>query len=121
MKAIVLHEQPNKGLTVVEKLELHSDVTFAVILLTPDDMAYNTNAPENICPRARQNVVLELGYFLGKLGRSRVCALHKGGVEIPSDIQGVLYIKLDPHGAWKNKLAKEFVHANLTIDLSVLL
>lgn len=121
LEAIILHEQPNEGLTVVEKFELHSDVIFAVILLTPDDMAYNTNAPENICPRARQNVVLELGYFLGKLGRSRVCALHKGGIEIPSDIQGVLYIELDPQGAWRNKLAKEFVHANLTIDLSVLL
>ena len=121
LKAIVLHEQPNEGSTVVEKFERHSDVAFAVILLTPDDMAYNTNTPENICPRARQNVVLELGYFLGKLGRSRVCALHKGGIEIPSDIQGVLYIELDPHGAWKNTLAKEFDNAKLNINLEGLL
>ncbi len=121
LKAIVLHEQPNEGLTVVEKFERHSAVTFAVILLTPDDMAYNTNTPENICPRARQNVVLELGYFLGKLGRSRVCALHKGGIEIPSDIQGVLYIELDPHDAWKSKLAQEFDRADLKIDLAGLL
>ncbi|MEA1907425.1 MAG: nucleotide-binding protein [Euryarchaeota archaeon] len=120
LKAIILHEQPNEGLTVVEKFELHSDVIFAVILLTPDDMAYNTNAPENVCSRSRQNVVLELGYFLGKLGRSRVCVLHKGDIELPSDIQGVLYVELDPHGAWRNKLAKEFINANLTIDLSVL-
>jgi predicted nucleotide-binding protein len=121
LKAIVLHEQPNEGSTVVEKFERHSDVAFAVILLTPDDMAYNANAPENIRPRARQNVVLELGYFLGKLGRSRVCVLRKGGFEIPSDIQGVLYIELDPHGTWKNTLAKEFNNAKLNINLEGLL
>jgi len=121
LKAIVLHEQPNEGLTVVEKFELHSTVTFAVILLTPDDMAYNTDYHENMSPRARQNVVLELGYFLGKLGRSRVCVLRKGDVENPSDIQGVLYIELDPHDAWKSKLAQEFERAELKIDLSGLL
>nr|QNO43771.1 hypothetical protein ADHKEFEC_00003 [Methanosarcinales archaeon ANME-2c ERB4]QNO43874.1 hypothetical protein HNHCPBFK_00004 [Methanosarcinales archaeon ANME-2c ERB4] len=117
LEAIVLHEQPNEGLTVVEKFELHSDVTFAVILLTPDDMVYNTDYPENMSPRARQNVVLELGYFLCKLGRSRVCVLRKGDVENPSDIQGILYIELDSHDAWRDKLTKEFIHANLIIDL----
>ncbi|RLG31078.1 hypothetical protein DRO03_02370 [Methanosarcinales archaeon] len=117
LKAVVLHEQPNEGSTIVEKLERHSDVAFAVILLTPDDMAYNADAPENRRPRARQNVVLELGYFLGKLGRSRVCVLLKGGFEIPSDILGVLYIELDPHGVWKNTLAKEFDNAKLNINL----
>lgn len=121
LNAVILHEQANEGLTIVEKFELHSDVAFAVILLTPDDKAYSTHEPEKIKSRARQNVVLELGYFLGKLGRKRVCALYKGDTEVPSDIQGVLYIELDSAGAWKTKLAQEFVHAKLNIELTGLL
>ena len=64
---------------------------------------------------------MELGYFIGRLGRTRVCALHKGGVELPSDYQGVLYIEIDSAGAWKAKLAQEFVEAKMSIDLAGLL
>ena len=64
---------------------------------------------------------MELGYFMGRLGRIRVCALHKGGVELPSDYQGILYIEMDSAGAWKSKLAQEFVQAKLPIELSGLL
>lgn len=119
---IVLHEQPNSGRTIIEKFEVYSgDIAFAVILLTPDDFGGIAATPEARKPRARQNVVIELGYFMGRLGRSRVCALHKGGVELPSDYQGVLFIELDPAGAWKAKLAQEFVQAKLPIELSGLL
>jgi predicted nucleotide-binding protein len=118
---VILHEQPNSGRTIIEKFEVFSDVGFAVILLTPDDVGASSGEPKNLKPRARQNVILELGYFMGKLSRFRVCALFKKGVEIPSDYQGVLYIELDPAGAWKKNLAQELVEANFSIDLDGLL
>lgn len=121
LSPIILHEQPNSGRTVIEKFEVFSDVGFAVVLLTPDDIGTSSAEPANLKPRARQNVILELGYFMGKLSRFRVCALYKSGVEIPSDYQGVLYIELDTAGAWKQKLAQELVEANFSIDLDGLL
>lgn len=122
LQPIILHEQPSSGRTVIEKFENYaSDIAFAVVLLTPDDIGGVITEPSSQKSRARQNVVLELGYFMGRLGRLRVCALHKGGVELPSDYQGVLYIDMDAAGAWKAKLAQEFVQAKLPIDLAGLL
>ena len=121
LSPVILHEQPNSGRTIIEKFEVFSDVGFAVVLLTPDDIGAPSSQPKNLKARARQNVILELGYFMGKLSRFRVCALYKQGVEIPSDYQGVLYIELDPAGAWKKKLAQELVEANFSIDLDGLL
>lgn len=121
LTAIVLHEQANEGKTVIEKFERNaSRVAFAVILLTPDDAGYPAGKPEDVSPRARQNVLLELGYFLGALGRSRVCVLHKGQVEIPSDYLGVVYLQMDESGAWRFSLAKELKQAGLPIDLNAL-
>lgn len=119
--AVILHEQANEGRTVIEKIEAHSDVGFAVVLLTPDDIGSSKADAGNLKPRARQNVILELGYFLGKLKRSRVCALYKTGVEIPSDYEGVLWIALDDKGAWRMSLAQEFSNARLPIDVKAVL
>lgn len=122
LQPIILHEQASAGRTIIEKFETYSgDIAFAVVLLTPDDVGAVAATPEVLRNRARQNVIMELGYFIGKLGRIRVCALHKGGVELPSDYQGVLYIEMDPAGAWKNKLAQELVQAKLAIDLNGIL
>lgn len=119
LQPIILHEQPSAGRTIIEKFETYaSDIAFAVVLLTPDDVGSVARNPADLKSRARQNVVLELGYFMGRLGRTRVCALHKRGVELPSDYQGVLYIELDVAGAWKTKLAQEFIQAKLPIELS---
>lgn len=119
---IVLHEQASAGRTIIEKFETYSgDVAFAVVLLTPDDVGSARGEQSKMLPRARQNVILELGYFMGRLGRTNVCALHKGGVELPSDYQGVVYIDMDDANGWKTKLAQEFVQAKLPIDLSGLL
>jgi predicted nucleotide-binding protein len=115
---VILHEQPNRGRTIIEKFEDYSDVAFAVVLLTPDDMGGPENSSESQKPRARQNVILELGYFLGLLGRARVTALYEGKVEIPSDYSGVLFIPLDGAGAWKLELAKEMKVAGLVVDLN---
>lgn len=121
LEPVILHEQANEGLTVIEKFEAHVDVGFAIVLLTPDDLGASAEDREKLVPRARQNVVLELGYFTGKLGRSRVCGLYKSGVEVPSDFHGVLFIELDQAGAWKTKLANELVRARMQIDLHGLL
>jgi len=121
LEPIILHEQPNSGLTVVEKFEVFSAVGFAVVLLTPDDVGALASELAALKPRARQNVILELGYFLGKLTRRRVCALYKQGIEIPSDYQGVLYVELDSQGAWRTKLAQELVEAGFSINLDALL
>lgn len=114
---VILHEQSNKGRTIIEKFEDHSNVGFAVVLMTPDDVGASVNDKENLKPRARQNVILELGFFLGKLGRERVCALLKG-VEVPSDYDGVLYILMDQQEGWRLKLAKEIKAAGIDIDLN---
>jgi predicted nucleotide-binding protein len=121
LKAVILHEKANEGLTVIEKIEAHSGVGFAVVLLTPDDVGAAKAAAKKLQARARQNVVLELGYFLGKLKRNRVCALYVPGVEIPSDFQGVLYIEFDAKGAWRTHLAQELSNARLPINVEGLL
>lgn len=118
LEPIILHEMPNQGKTIIEKLEDHSNVAFAVVLLTPDDIGYPKDKPTELRPRARQNVILELGFFMAKLTRGRVCALHGEGVELPSDFQGIVYIPLDSHGAWKFKLGKELASAGFKIDLT---
>lgn len=119
LKVTILREQPNEGRTIIEKFEDFSDVGFAVILLTPDDIGGIKNTPiDKLNPRARQNVILELGYFLGKLGRKRVCSLYQEGVEIPSDFSGVLFVLLDKGGYWKINLAKEIKAAGIPIDLN---
>lgn len=118
VKAIILHEQPNAGKTIIEKFEAYSNVGFAVVLLTPDDIGSPKSIASKGKPRARQNVIFELGYFIGKLGRERVCALYKEEIELPSDIDGLVYIPMDKSGAWKSSLAKEMKHARLQIDLT---
>lgn len=116
---VILREQPNQGRTIIEKFEEFSDVGFAVVLLTPDDRGGPIHEVyENQKTRARQNVILELGYFLGRLGRNRVCALYTKGVEIPSDYKGVLYVELDEHGGWRISLAKELKAAGLPVDMN---
>ncbi len=121
LRALILHEQPNAGRTLIEKFEDYSDVRFAVIVLTPDDVGYPNGREAEAKSRARQNVIFELGFFIGKLGRKRVCAIYKEGVEIPSDYIGVLYIPMDAAGAWQLRLAKELKHAGIEVDPNKLL
>jgi predicted nucleotide-binding protein len=117
IEPVILHEQASQGKTVIEKLEHYGAVGFAVVLLTPDDEGREIAGAEQLRPRARQNVVLELGYFIGKLGRDRVCALHRGDVDIPTDYLGVLYVRIDD-GGWQLSLAKELRAAGFDIDMN---
>jgi predicted nucleotide-binding protein len=115
IEPIILLEQPSGGRTVIEKLEHYSDVGFAIVLLTPDDEGRELGA-DSMRARARQNVVMELGYFIGKLARLRVCPLYKGDLELPSDYHGVVYVQMDDGGGWKYKLANEMKLAGYDID-----
>ena len=116
---IILHEQPNQGRTVIEKFVGYSDVAYAVVLFTADDRGgKHDDTYDEQRPRARQNVIFELGFFIGKLGRERVCALYQAGVDIPSDYNGVLFVELDEGGAWKTKLAQEMQALGLPVDLN---
>jgi predicted nucleotide-binding protein len=121
LEAIILHEKPNKGNTIIEKFELHSEAGFAIALLTGDDEARTPAFDAPFKKRARQNVLFEFGYFIGKLGRTRVCALVEEGVEIPSDYQGVVYITLDGAGHWKMDLVRELKAAGLDVDANLAL
>jgi predicted nucleotide-binding protein len=94
---VVLHRQPDGGKTIIEKFEHYSDVGFAFVLMTPDEVAYLTRdeaKDDNQRKkeyRARPNVIFEFGYFVGKLGRDRTCCLLRGDVVPPSDINGLIY------------------------------
>ena len=91
LDSVVLKELPSRGLTVVEKLERASEkCSFAVILLTRDDEQHDGTL------RARQNVVHELGFFQGKYGRQNVVLLAERGVELFTNISGILRVEFDP-------------------------
>lgn len=115
--AIILHEQANSGKTIIEKIEEHTNVGFAIVLYTPCDIG-SLAGESSQTSRARQNVVFEHGYLIGKLGRQNVCALVKGDVEIPTDISGIVYITLDNHNAWHLAIAKELRNADYVIDMN---
>jgi hypothetical protein len=118
LRAFILHEQPNGGRSIIEKFGEFSNVDFAIILFTPDDIAAPRNKPKERQTRVSQNVIFEFGYFLAKLGQGRVCALYKEGVEIPSDYSGVMYIPMDSRGGWRLLVAKEIKQAGIEIDLN---
>ena len=115
---IILHRMANKGRPIITKLqEEAAEIGFAIVLITPDDHGAKTG--EQTKPRARQNVVFELGFFIGLLGPNKVAALMKGGVEVPSDYDGVVYISMDRE-EWQIPLARELRAAGYKIDLNKL-
>lgn len=116
LEAIILHEKSSGGRTIIEKLEHYTEVHFAIVLLTPDDiggLAKDKENPDKLSFRARQNVVFELGYMIAKIGRSNVCALLKGNVEKPTDYDGVIYISMDENEGWKQTLVRELKAVNI--------
>lgn len=119
LKVTILHEKPSGGKTIIEKLEEYADnAGYAIVILTPDDVgALKDRIEDESKPRARQNVVFELGFFMGKLGRDRVCPLFKGKVETPSDIDGIVYVTME-NESWKQELAQEMKNAGFTVDMN---
>ena len=121
LRPIVLSERTGQGRVIVEKFEDYADVSYyAVVLLTPDDLGRSVKA-EDLQPRARQNVILEFGFFLGALGRKRMSLLLKSEgetLEIPSDCAGLEWIPMDPSGSWQLRLAREIEDAGIELDAS---
>lgn len=119
---IILDEQPSKGQTIIDKFEEHADEAgFAIVLLTADDVGAPKDNKNEFKPRARQNVILELGYFMHGLSRKRVCVLHEESVELPSDIHGIVYVSLDSGDGWKLKLGKELQVVGYSVDMNKIL
>lgn len=119
LKAIVLSEQASRGNTIIEKIEEYSDVGFGIVIYTPCDFGRERTETE-LMPRARQNVVFEHGFLIGKIGRERVLALMKGKVERPNDISGIVYAPMDENGGWMLKIANEMKSLGYQIDLNKL-
>lgn len=110
LEATILHEQANGGRTIIEKFEKHGgSAGFAIVVMTPDDVGGLD--PGSLQPRARQNVIGEMFWFAGRLGRERVCALKKGAIEVPTDFAGVGYVDMDSSGTWKKDVLRELEHA----------
>lgn len=120
LKPVILHEQVDSGQTIIEKLESNSNIVdYAIVLLSPDDIGRRKSEDVSADkPRARQNVILELGYFIGKLGRDKVVTLVKDKVEIPTDYDGVIYTPYDDNHGWMTELAKEMKAAGYKIDMN---
>ena len=121
LKDIVLGEQASSGNTIIEKLEDYTNVGFGIVLYTPCDLGRSQEEKGPLKPRARQNVVFEHGYLMGKIGRENVCALVKGDIEKPTDIAGVVYIPMDEGNGWKLDVAKEMNKRGYEINLNKLL
>lgn len=116
LETIILSEQANRGKTIIEKFEEHSDVGAAICLFTGDDYGKAKDATsENL--RARQNVVFEAGYFMGKLGRGNVILIASPDIEIPSDLQGVVYTNKD---MWQTDVLRELKAIGYNVDFNKL-
>lgn len=113
LEVVILYKEPNQGRTVIEKFEKHSDVGFAVVLLTPDDLGGPIDEPEKKNKKSAPERNSRVGYFIAKLGRDRVCPLQIGEVELPSDIHGVLWVPYTPNGEWRLRLKKEIEAAGI--------
>jgi len=128
---IILHEQPNGGKTIIEKFERNAEnINFAIILLSADDLASSVRDLEGIKDeevrqhlekRARQNVVFEMGYFAGRLGRSNVFFLLQEGVAKPGDLDGIVYTSYDATQAWRFELVKELKNTGYNVSADNLL
>jgi len=116
--AIILSERPSGGRTLIEQVERYSDALYAVVLLTPDDIIDDEGRSERTA-QARQNVIFELGFFVGRLGRSRVHCIRKGSIQLFSDFDGVVWTPADDPGVdWRVKLAREMSAAGLSVDMN---
>lgn len=120
LEPVILQEQANNGNTIIEKIEKYTDVSFGIVLYTPCDEGRLKSENGELRSRARQNVVLEHGYLMAKLGRERVCCLVSDDVEFPSDISGIGYISAKDVDQWKYKVAKELKNCGFNVDMNKL-
>jgi predicted nucleotide-binding protein len=124
LEPVILHERARQGRAIIENFSIHAkESSFAIVLLTADDVGSLGKVEQHAAlqPRARQNVVFEMGFFFGLLGRGKVFAVYDVGVEMPSDLDGILYVPYDaPSGKWRWDVAKELQAAGYDVDLNKL-
>ncbi|QOR36154.1 nucleotide-binding protein [Clostridium sp. 'deep sea'] len=123
LKAVILHEQIKTGETIMERIEGYSNIGFAIALLSPDDkvLSSNLSGKSSETYRARQNVIFEMGFFIGRIGRNRVFTIVKGeNLEILSDFGGVVYYSYD-NDCWKLSLIKALNNVEYKVDANSLL
>jgi len=118
LRVLTLQEQPDGGRNIVERFGELSNTQFAIILFTPDEIAVSRERSKERQVRVSQHVMFEFGYVVAKLGHRRVCALYDEGVEIPSEVSGVVSIPMDFRGGWRLLVAKEFKQAGVDVDLN---
>ena len=124
LDVVILSERPNLGRSILTKFQEEGDgAAFAVVLMTPDDLGYlrpELQPPDSVAPvpglRARQNVIFEMGFFIGQLGVERVCALVPPGVDRPTDYDGIVYLPYDDAEGWQRKLVTELHAANVPVS-----
>jgi len=117
LKVVVLHEQRSAGKTIIEILDRNAAISdYAVVILTSDDSGVSKKNTEDTTLQTRLNVMLELGYFCGALGKKRVSVLTKAGVYFPGDFLGVESTLFDPGGNWQLSLARDMKSAGLSFD-----
>lgn len=114
---IILHEQASNSQTIIEKIESYSDVGFGIVIYTPCDVGAQKSEASKLNNRARQNVVFEHGFLIGKLSRSNICSLVKGDVKTPNDISGIVYTSMDSTN-WHIELAKEMKASGYAVDMN---
>ena len=119
LEAIILHEKASSGKTIIEKIEEYSNVGFGIVLYTPCDVGAKQTENIDLKSRARQNVVFEHGFLIGKIGRENVCAIVKGELEKPNDISGVVYVSTSEE--WRLSLAKEMRNSGYQIDMNLVI
>lgn len=121
LEPIIIREQANGGRTIIEKIEANSNVGYGIVLYTPCDYGAK-QGDDNLRARARQNVVFEHGYLIGKIGRENVAALVKqedsAPLEKPNDISGVVYINMDENKRWHLDITKELIAAGYEVDMT---
>ena len=115
LEPIILMNEPNRGLTLIEKIEQYTDVSYGIMLYSGCDQGKEKGSTKRYRLRARQNVIFEHGYLMSKLGRGNVAALVDAGVETPGDLSGLVYISLEDAN-WKNYLMKELIAAGFSFN-----
>lgn len=113
-RPIILKDEVNQGKTIIEKIEEYSNVPYAIVLYSPCDKGYDVSKPDEIRCRARQNVVFEHGYLISRLSRKNVCALVKDGVEIPSDLSGIVFTPYKE--GWEQAIVKEMKSLGFNVN-----
>jgi predicted nucleotide-binding protein len=119
LASVILHEHPDKGKNIFQKFTDYPNPIYVIVLLSADEVAYEKDhSPETAQYRATQNVILELGYFIGKIGRERVLVLHEtvSNFEIPTDYRGIPFVPFDKVGGWISELVKNLTALGIYID-----